>query len=252
MSGQNRIFLFLSCLLLVCCTGASTAKADCVDLVKQFNAAFSSRSLADVQALGTKIATDGGCDDLVIAKTQRARATLQFDQAKVLIKRGAPPSEYDALLADASKVLWDAAVQIGNDKSTQRQFVEATIAYERALELIKNEKLTPNQAAPDKKMIKAIFDSAAESRSLAANEESRSGRATYVPTAKDHRSGFLGGTMSISIRDFTPVTVPIPIRFETASSKFTENGQKAERHYGEDYDSGQGRKRTPAGHQPPV
>jgi len=164
MSGQNRIFLFLSCLLLVCCTGASTAKADCADLVKQFNAAFSSRSLADVQALGTKIATDGGCDDLVIAKTQRARATLQFDQAKVLIKRGAPPSEYDALLADASKVLWDAAVQIGNDKSTQRQFVEATIAYERALELIKNEKLTPNQAAPDKKMIKAIFDSAAESR----------------------------------------------------------------------------------------
>lgn len=225
MSGQNRVFLFLICWLLVGSVGASTARAACADLLKQFDAAFSSRALPQVLDLEARIAKDGTCGEPDIARTKRTKAALQFDLAKEFIKKGAPQSEYEGLLLAASDFEWQAAVLIGNFKSKQRQFAEATIAYERAIELVKNVSITP--VAPNEKTIKAIFSSAAESRSLAANEESRSGRPTYVTAAKDHRDGSVGGTMSVSIRDFSVTNIPIPIGFETASAKFSDLGLKA-------------------------
>ncbi|CAN7724889.1 OmpA family protein [Bradyrhizobium sp. LjRoot220] len=229
MSDQNRIFLFLSCLLLVCSIGASTARADCAALVKQFDEAFSNRSLPQVTDLEAKIAKDGSCSEPDIRRTRLSKAKLQFDVVKGLVKKGAAQSEYEGLLVAASDLLWEAAVLIGNEKSKQRDFVEATIAYERAIELVKNPSVTT--APPDKKMIRAIFDSAAESRMLAANEEGRSGRATYVPAAKDHRDGSIGGTMSVDIRGVTPTSVPIPIAFETATARFSANGEKAAKEF---------------------
>lgn len=224
MSDQNRIFLHLSCLLLVCCIGASTAKADCADLLKQFDAAFSNRALPQVLDLEAKIARDGTCGEPDIAKTKRTRTALQFDLAKELIKKGAQQSEYEGLLLAASEVVWQAAVQVGNEKFKQKQFVEATVAYERALELVKNPSVTPT--APGEKIIKGIFDSATESRSLAANAESRSSRPIYVAAAKNHRDGSVGGTMSEEIRGVVVKIVPLPIGFETNSAKLTEVGQK--------------------------
>ena len=225
MSGQNRVLLFLSCLLVAGCLGVTAASANCAALVKQFDEAFSNRSLPQVTDLAAKIAKDGTCTEPDIAKTKRAKAALQFDLAKEFIKKGAQQSEYEGLLLAASDFEWQAAVLIGNIKSKQRQFAEATVAYERAIELVKNISITP--VAPNEKTIKAIFSSAAESRSLAANEESRTGRPTYVAAAKDHRDGSVGGTMSVSIRDFNVTTVPIPIGFETASAKFSDLGQRA-------------------------
>jgi outer membrane protein OmpA-like peptidoglycan-associated protein len=225
MSGQNRIFLFLSCLLLVCCTGASTAKADCADLRKQFDAAFSNRALPQVLDLEARIARgEGSCREPEIQGVHLSRATLQFDMVKALLQKGAPQSEYEPLLLAASDLVWQAAVLIGNLKSKQRDFVEATIAYERAIELVKNPSATPTK--PDEKTIKSILDSATESRSLAANAEGRSTRPTYVAAAKDHRDGTVGGTMSAEVRGVTPKSVAVPIVFETASAKFTEVGQQ--------------------------
>jgi len=224
MSGQKRV-VFLSCLLLVGCLGVSAARADCAALVKQFDEAFSSRALPQVTDLEARIAKDGSCTEPDIRRTRLSKAKLQFDVVKGMVKKAAPWSEYEGLLLAASDLLWDAAVLVGNEKSKQRDFVAATIAYERALELVKNPSVTATP--PDRKMIQAIFSSAAESRMLAANEEGRSGRATYVPAAKDHRDGSVGGTMSADIRGVTPTAVPIPIVFETATAKFSANGEKA-------------------------
>ncbi|MGE0285362.1 MAG: OmpA family protein [Bradyrhizobium sp.] len=126
--------------------------------------------------------------------------------------------------ADKSDVLWRAAVTLGDLKFVQRKFAEATAAYERALENIKNTTKTPK--SPDVKDIKAIFDQATEAKMLAANEDP-GGSAIYVGAAKDHRDNTLGGTMSVDIRGFKPTAVPIPIGFETASTRFTRVGEKA-------------------------
>jgi outer membrane protein OmpA-like peptidoglycan-associated protein len=223
MNIRNHIFRLPLFVIVACWVGVSAAQADCGNLLNRFNAALSARKLPDVEDLDAKIANDGSCGEPEINRAHRAKAALQFELVKSLIKKGSPPSDYEKLLSDASNVAWDAAAALGNIKSAQRQFVEATIAYDRALELVKNASLTP--AAPPKSMIEEIYNSASESRLLAANEEG--GDAIYVAAAKDHRDGTVGGAMSENIRGFTPKAVPIPIGFETASAKFTTIGQRA-------------------------
>jgi outer membrane protein OmpA-like peptidoglycan-associated protein len=127
-------------------------------------------------------------------------------------------------LVEASELQWQAAKLLGDIKFKDHKFAEATVAYERAIEIIKNVSLTPQ--APDQKTIKAVFDRAVESKMLAANEEGNS-RPVFVAAAKDHRDGTIGGAMSESIRDLKVETVPLPINFETATANFTQNGQQA-------------------------
>lgn len=224
MPGHSRVFLCLCSLLFVCCLSVSTARADCNDLLRQFDAVFSSRSLSQVTDMEAKIAKDGTCRESEIQRARLSRATLQFDLVKELLQKGAPQSDYEPLLLAASELIWQAAVFIGNTKTKQRDYVGATVAYERAIELVKNPSIT--SVSPGEKAIRGILNSAAEARSLAADEETRPGRATFVAAAKDHRDGSVGGTMSESIRDIKMNVVPVPIGFETASAKFTEIGQK--------------------------
>jgi outer membrane protein OmpA-like peptidoglycan-associated protein len=227
MSGQNRVVLFLSSLLLVFSIGTSTAKADCAGVLKQFEAAFSSRALPKVLDLEARIAKgEGSCSSADIQATRLSRAVLQFDMVKALLQKGAPQSEYEPLLLAASDWVWQAAVFIGNLKSKKKDYVQATLAYERAIELVKNRSATPDSSKPDDKTIREIVRSATESRSLAANEEARSGKPTYVAAAKDHRDGTVGGTMSVSIRDIKLTVVPLPIAFEKDSARLTEVGQR--------------------------
>jgi outer membrane protein OmpA-like peptidoglycan-associated protein len=223
MKARDRLVQLLPCLLFACCIIPSTARADCKALLNQLDLAISSRQLSEVSNLDAKVANDGSCGEPEVRGAHRAKATLQFDLVKSLMKDGAPQSQYENLLLEASNTLWDAAAELGNIESSQRQFAEATIAYERSIELVKNLSLTP--VAPDKRIIAGIVSSAQESRILAANEEA--GHPTYVAAAKDHRDGTVGGAMSESIRGFTATAIPIPINFETASAKFTEIGQKA-------------------------
>lgn len=210
MSAQNRFVLFLSCLLLAGGVGPAVG-ADCAALIQQFDAAFSSRSLPQVLDLEAKMSKGEGCPEPDIRKARLSRATLQFDLVKAMILKGAPRSEYDPMLLAASELLWQAAVLIGNTKTKERDFVAATVAYERAIELVKNPSTTP--IPPGEKTIKAIVDSATESRILAANE-------------RVDRDGQVGGTMRVTNPYVRHNYVPLPINFETSSAKFTETGQK--------------------------
>jgi outer membrane protein OmpA-like peptidoglycan-associated protein len=224
MSVQNRLFQSLSCLLFACCVSTSAVKADCADLLGQFNTAISNRSLRDAKAVEARIAVDAGCGNYS-NEVKRQRATLEMIMVQQLMDKNAPPSDYEGLLLEASEVLWRGASLLGDLRFSKRKFSEATVAYERAIEIIKNVGLTPSP--PDAESIKLIFDRAIQSRMLAANEESGAGSATFVPAAKDHRDGTVGGTMSENIRGFRPTAIPIPVQFETASAKFSPVGQEA-------------------------
>jgi outer membrane protein OmpA-like peptidoglycan-associated protein len=218
----------VSCLsMTVVMPGTGLAQADCVDLLERFNAAIAARALVEVKALEAQIAGDAVCGGRLV-DVQRRRAALQLTLAPQIIGIvGHPDPEAERLLleADQPEVLWQAAKALGDVRFSQRRYADATTAFERALEIIKNPAKTPR--APDQLTIRQIFDRATESRLLAANEQDKQRLPVYVPVAKDHRDGSPGGSFSEEIRGFEPTVVPLPIQFETASAVLSPVGQKA-------------------------
>lgn len=226
MVKSNGSFLVLSIGGLLILAGSHHAKADCDDLLKQFNTAIAQRSLSEAQALEGRIAIDGACgafkDDV-----QRQRAILELRTAQALMTSNASASDYERLIVDADKpeILWRAAVGLADLRFSQRRFPEAATAYERALEIMKSRSKTPKE--PNQATIKAVFDRASEARMLASNAETNGGNAVFVAAAKDHRDGTVGGSMSENIRGFSVSAVPVPVQFETASARFTPVGEQA-------------------------
>src|SRR5262249_34213957 len=152
-------------------------------LLGEFNRAVQARNLGEVLRLEDKIAGDAECGNLAVA-VKRGRADLQVRLAERLPLQNA---EYESLLAaaDATRGFWRASRLLGDWRFKQRRFVDATIAYERALEVINDTSATPN--APDSKTTKEIYDQAMNARLLAANEQGPGQIATLVPTPKNTR-----------------------------------------------------------------
>jgi outer membrane protein OmpA-like peptidoglycan-associated protein len=228
MKTKRHSFCVVLAASLAICTTAFSAWADCDALLAEFNTAVDARNVLNAKALEAQIAVDASCGGRLI-EVQKRRAALQLLLAQQLIESQAPAVDYETLVLDADKpdVLWRAAVVLGDIRFSKRRFSDATVAYERALETIKNKSKTP--ASPGEPTIKAVFDRAAESRMLAANDENNTFGSVFVAAAKDHRDGTIGGTMSPDIRGFRPTSVPIPIGFETATAKFTSIGEQAAR-----------------------
>jgi outer membrane protein OmpA-like peptidoglycan-associated protein len=225
MVGVRSVLSLIVCTLVGLAVWQTPASANCDDLIIQFNSAISGRNVTDAKALEARIAVDAACGGRLI-EVQRRRSALQLLLVQKMIDEQAPIARYEDLVVDADRpdALWRAAVALADLRFRQRRFDEATRAYERALETIKNPSKTPK--APAEQDIKAVFDRAAESRLLAANEEGARA-SSFVTAAKDQRDGSIGGTMSLSIRGFRPTAVPIPVGFETASAKFTPIGEQA-------------------------
>jgi len=219
--GPPRLAGWTAAILLA---SATTAFADCGDLLQRFNQALEQRSLAEVTALEKQIAADAACGNRLVEVRQR-RATLQLLLAQQLVDKGAKIPDYEGLVVDADKpeVSWLAAKMLGDMRFAQRAFADAARAYDRAVEIIKNASKTPSP--PREEQIKAVTDLANRSRLLAANEESPG--AIFVSPPKDYRDGSIGGSFSQDIRGFTPKNVPLPINFETASARLTRIGQAA-------------------------
>lgn len=220
---EIRIFAALAVITL---SSAPAAHADCTGLLARFNEALNVRDLSRLRAIEADVAVDADCGGRLM-DVQRRRAAVELVLAQDLINKKAPAREYEALVVSADKpdVLWRAASMLGDLRFTQREFNNATLAYERAIETIKNQSKTPNSPSPE--AIKQIVARASEARMLAANEEGVTRKPNYVSVAKDHRDGTIGGAMSPDIRGFKPVSIPLPIRFVTGSSKFSDLGALA-------------------------
>jgi outer membrane protein OmpA-like peptidoglycan-associated protein len=204
----------------------TAAEADCTDLLDRFNAAIALRSLPDAKSIEAQIAGDAVCGGRLV-DVQRRRAALQLTLAQQLLAPGAPADRAEALLveADQPEVLWQAAKAVADVRFSQRRFAEATVAFERAIEIIRNPAKTPQ--APSEALIRQVVDRATQSRLLAANEEDKRHPPVYVSAAKDHRDGSPGGSLSEDIRGFRPSVIPLPIQFETASAVLSQIGNKA-------------------------
>jgi outer membrane protein OmpA-like peptidoglycan-associated protein len=205
-----------------------TFAADCQIMLDAFNRSVDAGQEAEAQSLTDKIATSAECGRLQVA-AQRRLAALRLSAAQLLMARGRPVGDFERLLAaaEAPEVLWQASATLGEVRFGERRFVDAAQAYDRAIEIVKNESLTAT--APSKFEIEGLIDRSGQARLLAANGASVGGGDKFVQTARDHRDGTLGGFYSRSVRGIVPRTLPVPITFEYRETTFTAVGQAAAR-----------------------
>lgn len=214
----------LALALLVAAVPAEAA--DCQKLVADFNKAIDTGHEADAQQLADKIATDAACGRFQVP-VQRRLAAFRLSAVQYLMARGRPAADFERLLvaADKPRVLWQSAATLAEVRFGERRFAEAARAYDRAIEIIKNESLTPT--APSAFEIQGLIARAAQARILAANNTQGEKGATFVKTARNERDGTLGGFYSESVRGIVPRAVPVPITFEFDKTVFTPIGRQA-------------------------
>jgi outer membrane protein OmpA-like peptidoglycan-associated protein len=201
---------------------------DCQLLINEFNQLVDTGTENEAQLLIDKIATSAECGRYQVS-VQRRLAALRLNSAQSLMARGRPVADYEHLLsaADAPEVLWQAAATLGEVRFGERQFAEAAQAYDRAIEIVKNETLTP--VAPSKYDIEGLIERAGQTRLLAASGAGSGGSEKFVKTAKDQRNGTIGGLYSRSVRGIVPLAIPVPITFEYRKTAFTGVGEDAAR-----------------------
>jgi outer membrane protein OmpA-like peptidoglycan-associated protein len=213
--------------VVACILPACALAEDCQPLLEDFNRAIDSGSESEGQKLVDRIATSPDCGRYQVP-AQRRLSALRLNLAQLMMARGRPVSDFERLLmaSESPEVLWQASATVGEVRFGERRFAEAAQAYDLAIEIIKNETATP--ATPSKFDIEGLIDRAAEARLLAANF---AGSATqkFVPAAKDHRDGTIGGYYSRSVRGIVPHALPVPITFDYRKTTFTDVGQEAAR-----------------------
>jgi len=224
--NQLRYLWIVPLLVAVVGNGAPARAADCSQVVDEFNRAVDAGREAEAQLLTDRIAMDAQCGRFQIA-VQRRLAAFRLAAVQFLMARGRPSADYERLLTDAERpeVLWQASATMGEVRFGERRFVEAAMAFDRAIEIVKNETRTP--VAPSKFEIEGLVDRAGQARLLAANLASANESGGFVKTARDQRDGSLGGIYSPSVRGIVPRAIPVPITFDYAKTSFTGVGKEA-------------------------
>src|SRR5690242_18642513 len=135
--------LWLACGVVIGAIGVAPA-ADCPRIVADFNRAVDAGLEAEAQKLIDQISMDAQCGRFQIA-AQRRLAAFRLAAVQYLMARGRPHSDYERLLTEAERpeVLWQASATQGEVRFGERRFVEAAMAFDRAIEIIKNETRTP-------------------------------------------------------------------------------------------------------------
>jgi outer membrane protein OmpA-like peptidoglycan-associated protein len=225
-TARRLIFIAAAALTLQLAAGSRSFAADCQAAVDQFNRAVDAGLESEAQLQIDSIAGSAECGPLQVM-AQRRLAALRLSAAQILMARGRPVAEYDRLLnaSEATEVLWQASATLGEVRFGERRFVDAAQAYDRAIEIVKNETLTPSP--PEKFEIEGLIARAAQARLLAANVSGSDGQPKFVRSARDQRDGTLGGVFSPSVRGITPQRIPMPITFEYAKAAFTPVGKMA-------------------------
>ncbi|MBR1208889.1 MULTISPECIES: OmpA family protein [unclassified Bradyrhizobium] len=202
---------------------ATYSLADDCSYLPAFRQAVQNKDIPAAKAIEAKIAVDAVCGPLT-NRVRLQRVLLETTAAEALLERPGREAEREALLASAAEpgLFWGASLAIGDLRFSQRRFVDATRAYEQAIDIANSHALTPTPV--ESSIVKRMYGRAGQARLLAANEESAG--ASYVQVAKGDR-GEVAGMYSINTRGPTPESIPVPINFETASAKMTAIGEQA-------------------------
>lgn len=209
---------------LLAATIAPVSAGMCSGPVAVFNQAVDDAKFEVAQRQIDQMAGDTNCGGYLVP-AQRRLAASRLATAQKLNAQGRPFGEYINLLvaSDRPEVLWQAAAELAEARFGQRQFAEAARGFDRAIEIVKNETLTPN--APSRPEIEGLLSRAAQARLLAANVQHGGEGGGFVATTV--RDGRLGGFFSARVRGVVPRVVPMPITFDYRSASLTPEGEQA-------------------------
>jgi outer membrane protein OmpA-like peptidoglycan-associated protein len=206
---------------LAAASGPAFADA-CASRVEAFNRAVDAAPDQAAQAQIEAIVNDPKCGGYIVP-AQRRLAAARLAAAQKLMEAKAPQDSYLSLVVEADRpaVFWQAAATLAELRFSQRQFVDAAHAFDRAIDIVNNDTLTPHDPGPT--AIERLLQRAAAARLLAANGEA--GKQAFVMTAT--RDGRIGGIFTPRVRGVVPRSVPVPITFEYRSASLTEQGRAA-------------------------
>ena len=203
--------------------------ADCTRTGRGFNRAVDAGREREAQQLVDRIAHRCRNAARFQVAAQRRLAAFRLAAVQSLMARGRPSGDYDRLMTEAERpeVLWQASATLGEVRFGERRFVDAAMAFDRAIEIMKNETRTPDRAFEirDRRPGRSGRAGAPARRELVSGR----GAGGFVRTARDQRDGKLGGIYSPSVRGIVPRAIPVPITFEYAKTSFTSVGEEAAR-----------------------
>lgn len=204
-------------------TASSPAFADeCAPRLEAFNHAVDAAPDQTAEAQIEAIVNDPKCGGYVVP-AQRRLAAARLAAAQKLMGKNAPLDSYLGLLVDADRpsVLWQAAATLAEVRFSQRAFIDAAHGFDRAIDIVNNDTLTPHD--PGAAAIERLLQRAAAARLLAANADP--GKPAFVMAST--RDGHVSGMFSPRVRGVVPRVVPVPITFEYRSASLTEQGREA-------------------------
>ncbi|KAA6184093.1 OmpA family protein [Thiohalocapsa marina] len=206
------------CLLLVCLPVATPSQADCASLAQGVQTASKAGDIQRLSDYAAQIPSEPTCADDYRVKLARVAAYGFLREVERRLAAGADLADQEPLLRQSlsSARTWQALAMLGDLESGRKDYAAATLAYQEALGLINDPVVTPQ--APPEPVIEGIFRKASESRMLAE---------AYVAVPVNHRSGSAEGLALPSVRGFVVQRVPIPVTFETGSTRFTAKGEAA-------------------------
>lgn len=223
---RGRLSIGAGAALLLCVMPIAARAQTCGDIVATFNRAVDVGRSSEAEAEIDRLQRDASCAGYVVP-AQRRLAAHNLAAAQNLMSEKRPAEDYAGLVkaADRPGVLWQAAATVAEIQFEQRRFAEAAHKFDQAIEIVKNETLTPKEPSPVE--IEGLLDRAAQARLLAANIEHGAGGGGFVETKSLTRDGTLGGLYSPRVRSIVPRVVPTPITFDYRSASLTPGGEQA-------------------------
>ena len=193
------------------CLASAEALAACETLDAKVRDALRSGAVAEMPDLAAAIAAEPTCDSAYVDKARRSMALAVLASGQAADGTFAP----EAVEAAAGIARpWQVNVALGDLVYDRGDYAKAVEAYEGAINEIRNVAVVPQ--APPREMELYLAKRAYQAKSLAPN---------YVASR-----GFRGEPAGVIVpryRNFSAVSVPIPVRFETNLATLTEDGAKA-------------------------
>lgn len=205
-------------LVPVAMTFSAATLADCKSLAKTIQGAAQAGDLETISRQAEQIATEPTCPDSYRPKLSRMAAYAYLRTANKRMEAGASlQAQGDLLLKSLDFALtWQALAMLGDIEHEEKRYERSSLYYQQALSVINDPVAT--EAEPPQAVIATIHQKAAEARMLADR---------YVATPINHRSGVAEGLALSSVRSFTVKRVPLPVTYESGSTRFTPKGAEA-------------------------
>lgn len=213
MTGKAFILAGLAAGILI--SGAPAALADCLELDRELRSSVSRGQLDGFAPLHKRILGEPTCDG---GYRLRAGRLMAIASLRAFLRRPGSALIAKGKLEKAAAFgqPWQLMQALGDVYYAQKNYTLAVRSYETALDDIRDVQANPKP--PPRKVEVRIAKLAYQARALAPQ---------YVATRTWR--GRPSGLASPKFRNFTAVSVPVPVRYAFGKSELTEDGKAAAR-----------------------